>query len=115
MHIIHHAHLKTLRSDGEQRFAAADKNLGVLGFEVWMRRLEPGAHSVERRHDGEMVVLVLSGCGKLLIDGAPQRFAAPCTVLVPPKVYFQFVNLGFEPMQTVVVCTAPPVPPQPAT
>ena len=112
MHIVHHAHLKTQRSDGEQRFAAADRSLGVQGFEVWMRRLDPGAHSVEKQHDGELVVLVLSGCGKLLIDGGPQRFTAPCTVLVPPHVPFQFVNYGAEPMQMIAVCTSTPVPTQ---
>jgi mannose-6-phosphate isomerase-like protein (cupin superfamily) len=111
MHVVNHAHLKQQRSDGEQRLAAADRSLGVQGFEVWMRRLEPGAHSVEEQHDGELVVLVLSGCGKLLIDGGPQRFAAPCTVLVPPHRPFQFVNHGSEPMQMVAVCTATSVPP----
>ena len=110
MHIVHHAHLRHQHSDGEQRFAAADRSLGVQAFEIWMRRLEPGAHSVEKPHDGELVVLVLSGCGKLLIDGGPQRFAAPCTVLVPPHRPFQFVNHGCEPMQMVAVCTATPAP-----
>lgn len=110
MYIVHHAHLKPQRSDGEHRFAAADKILGVKNFEVWMRRLEPGAHSAEKRHDGELVVLVLAGCGKLLVDGGPQRFAAPCTVLVPPGVPFQFVNHGTEPLQMVAVCTRTPVP-----
>jgi mannose-6-phosphate isomerase-like protein (cupin superfamily) len=115
MHIVHHAHLTPQRGDGEQRFAAADRSLGVQAFEVWMRRLEPGARSVEQPHDGELVVLVLSGCGKLLIDGGPQRFSAPCTVVVPPRVPFQFVNHGVEPMQMVAVCTAAPTPLDPAT
>ena len=110
MHIVNHVHLKQQRSDGEQRFAAADRSLGVTAFEVWMHRLDPGAHSLEQRHDGELVVLVLAGCGKLLIDGGPQRFAAPCTVVVPPKVTFQFVNHGSEPLQLVAVCTATPEP-----
>jgi mannose-6-phosphate isomerase-like protein (cupin superfamily) len=113
MHIVHHAHLMTLYGDGEQYVAVADKSLGVMGFEVSMRRLEPGAHSVQTRHQGELVVLVLSGCGKLLIDGGPQRFAAPCTVLVPPTRTFQFVNHGSEPMQMVAVCCATPVPTKP--
>jgi len=110
MHIVHHAHLKQQRSDGEQRFAAADRSLGVKAFEIWMRCLAPGAHGIEKQHDGELVVLVLSGCGKLLIDGGPQRFSAPCTVLVPPHLPFQFVNHGSEPMQMVAVCTARPAP-----
>ena len=71
-----------------------------------MHRLDPGAHSLEQRHDGELVVLVLAGCGKLLIDGGPQRFAAPCTVVVPPKVTFQFVNHGSEPLQLVAALAA---------
>jgi len=110
MYIVHHAHLRQQRSDGEQRFAAADKSLGVKHFEVWMRKLEPGAHSLEQRHAGELVVLVLCGCGKLLVDGGPQRFCAPCTVLVPPGVPFQFANIGTEDLRMVEVCTATPVP-----
>lgn len=113
MYIVHHAHLHQQRSDGEQRFAAADKSLGVQHFEVWMRKLIPGAHSLEKRHAGELVVLVLAGCGKLLVDGGPQRFCAPCTVLVPPGLPFQFVNDGAEDLQMVAVCTATPVPTQP--
>jgi mannose-6-phosphate isomerase-like protein (cupin superfamily) len=109
MHIVSHVHQKQQRIDGELRFAAADSSLGVTAFEVWMRRLDPGAHSLEQRHEGELVVLVLAGCGKLLIDGGPQRFAAPCTVVVPPKLTFQFVNHGSEPLQLVAVCTARPV------
>jgi mannose-6-phosphate isomerase-like protein (cupin superfamily) len=110
MQIISHAHLKLQRSDGEQLFAAADRSLGVRHFEIWMRALEPGAHSQEKRHAGELVVVVLAGCGKLLVDGGPQRFCAPCTVLVPPHRTFQFVNHGALPLQMVAVCTETPVP-----
>ena len=88
MHIVQHAHLKAQHHDGERNFAAADRSLGVQSFEVWMRCLDPGARSVEQTHAGELAVLVLSGCGKLLIDGGPQRFVAPCTVLVPPHRRF---------------------------
>ncbi len=114
MHIVSHAHLKPQCRDGEQQLAVADRSLGVQGFEVWMHRLDPGTHSVQTQHDGELVVLVLSGCGKLWIDGGPQRFAAPCTVLVPPGVPFQFVNHGSETMQMVAVGTATPQPVQPS-
>jgi mannose-6-phosphate isomerase-like protein (cupin superfamily) len=113
MRIVHHAHLKTLHGDGEQRLAAADKSLGVQAFEVWVWRLEPSAQSVQRRHYAELAVLVLSGCGKLLIDGGPQRFVAPCTVLVPADLPFQFANHGCEPLQMVAVCSTAPAPAQP--
>jgi mannose-6-phosphate isomerase-like protein (cupin superfamily) len=109
MHIVQHVHLKPPGPEGERGFAAADARLGVHGFEVWMRRLDAGERSVETCHDGELVVLVLSSCGKLLLDGSPQRFAAPCTVLIPPGRPYQFVNHGSEPMQMVAVngATAP--------
>jgi mannose-6-phosphate isomerase-like protein (cupin superfamily) len=110
MYIVHHAHLRQQRSDGEQRFAAADKSLGVKHFEVWMRKLEPGAHSLEKRHAGELVVLVLTGCGKLLVDGGPQRFHAPCSLLIPPGCVFRIANHGSAALQLVWTCTDPPRP-----
>ena len=108
MYIVHHAHLATLRDGGEMQFAAADASLGLKAFEVWMRRLDPGAQTHEMRHDGELVVLVLAGCGKLLVDGGPQRFHAPCTVIVPAQRGFRFVNHGCEAMQMVTVFTRRP-------
>ena len=108
MYIVHHAHLKSQRHEGEHCMAAADASLGIHGFEVCLRRLEPGEHSGELRHHGERVVLVLAGCGKLLIDGGPQRFQAPCTVIVPPHRSAQFVNHGSEVLQMVEVRATTP-------
>ena len=54
------------------------------------------------------MVLVLAGQGKLLIDDGPQRFAAPCTVLIPPATPYQFVNNGTTLLETVVVFTEEP-------
>lgn len=109
MHIVRHAHLATVHDAGERQIAAADTSLGVRAFEVWMRRLDPGAQTREMRHEGELVVLVLAGCGKLLIDGGPQRFHAPCTVIVPAGCGFRFANDGSEPMQMIAVFTRRPV------
>jgi len=103
MQIVHHAHLNAQQHDGEQIVTAADATLGVHGFEVRVHRLAPGAHGAELRHAGEQVVVVLAGCGKLLLDGAPQRFAAPCTVRLPPRRCAQFVNHGSEPLLLVAV------------
>jgi len=110
MFIVQHSHVMTQRVGGELRLPAADCSLGIDAFQVWLHRLEPGAHGVACRHDGELVVLVQAGCGKLLLDGGPQRLAAPCTVLVPQQRTFQFVNHGVETLQMVLVCTRAPVP-----
>jgi len=103
MYVVHHAHLKSHCADGETCQTVADASLGVRHFEVCLRRLEPGAHGAPLQHDGELVVLVLAGCGKLLIDGGPQRISAPCTVLVPPRHCAQFVNDGSEALELVAV------------
>lgn len=110
MQVIHHAHLPHDTVDGELRVAAASRERGLLGFEVSVRTLEPGAHTAPQSHAGELVVLALFGGGKLLVDGGPQRFSGPCTLLIPPQQSFQLVNNGTAPLQLVWVYTQAPVP-----
>jgi quercetin dioxygenase-like cupin family protein len=108
MHIVHHVHLDHLHTDGESQLLAADHRLGLRHFEVRLSSLDPGAHGPQRRHDGELVVVVLAGQGKLLIDGGPQRFAAPCTLIIPPATPYQLANHGAQPLETVIVFTSAP-------
>jgi mannose-6-phosphate isomerase-like protein (cupin superfamily) len=110
MHVIHHAHLPHETVDGELRSTAACLERGFRNFEVSVRTLEPGAHTAPQCHAGELVVLALFGGGKLLIDGGPQRFNGPCTLLIPPQQSFQLVNNGTAPLQLVWVYTQAPVP-----
>jgi hypothetical protein len=110
MHVVHHAHLPHLHLAGELCIAAADRSRGISGFEVWVRTLDAGAHTEPQRHVGELVVLALAGGGKLLIDGGPQRFNGPCTLLIPPQLQFQLVNNGTTPLQLVWVFSVAPVP-----
>jgi len=109
MHVLHHTHLPHLHLGGEMCIAAADRRRGIAGFEVWVRTLDPGAHTEPLHHGGELVVLALAGGGKLLVDGGPQRFNGPCTLLIPAGVQFQLVNLASAPLQLVWVFTQPPV------
>ena len=108
MHVVHHAHLPHDVLGGELRIPAADRSRGITGFEVWVRTLEPGAHTQPLRHGGELVVLALCGGGKLVIDGGPQRFSGPCTLLVPSELDFELVNTGTTPLQLVWVFTLAP-------
>lgn len=108
MHVVHHGHLPHLHVGGEQCIAVADRSRGIEAFEVWLRTLEPGRHTGPLTHAGELVVLALAGGGKLLIDGGPQRFHGPCTLLVPRHGIFELVNDGCTPLQLVWVFTAKP-------
>lgn len=108
MYVIHHAHLNACDADGAQRLAAAGPGCGIAGFQVWMHLLAPGAHSGAQRHRGELVAIALAGSGKVLVDGGPQRFQSPCTVVIPPHAEFEFVNNAAVPLQLVVVSSVAP-------
>ena len=109
MHVLAHTPLVHQRLGGELSLVAVDRSRGVDGFEVWVHTLDALAQTAERQHGGELVVLVLAGGGKLLIDGSPQRFNAPCTLLIPPNAPFQLVNNGAATMQLVWVFTESPI------
>lgn len=108
MHVVHHAHLSSERHAGELRLVAACRDQGITAFEVWLTTLEPGAATDELRHGGELVALAQQGGGKLLVDGGPQRFHAPCSLLIPRGCRFQIANNGSTPLQLVWVCTDAP-------
>lgn len=108
MYIVQHLHPVSGR--GERALAIAGPNLGQTRFEIWLGALAPGEHGMVSRHDGELVVLVQAGSGKLVVDGGPQRFIAPCTLLIPPRLSFEIVNNGTVPLQLVSVFSAAPAP-----
>jgi hypothetical protein len=110
MLITHHAHLRVHRDGGTLCLVAAERAADASGFEVQLRRLEAGAQSADECHDSELVAIVQSSCGKVVVDGTPASFAAPCTVRVPPRRRICFVNLGAEAMQMVVVCGSAQAP-----
>ena len=108
MYIVQHLHPTGCR--GERALLAAGTAHGLTRFEVWLGALDPGEHGAVSRHDGELVVVALAGSGKLIVDGGPQRFIAPCTLLIPPALSFEIVNNGTVPLRLVSVFTAAPLP-----
>jgi gentisate 1,2-dioxygenase len=112
MYVIHHAHLMgppCHTADhpvpGEHRFCAVGPACGVQAFQVWMHTLPPGAQTPVQQHTGAFAALVLAGSGKLLVNGGPQRFQSPCTLVVPPHSSFQLVNNAAIPLLVVSVFT----------
>jgi hypothetical protein len=87
---------------GRESFSAANRDLGITAFELWVEYLAAGAQVTLLDHGGDRVALVMSGFGKLLVDGAPQRFHAPCSLILPANVECSVVNIGAENMQLVV-------------
>lgn len=108
MLVIHHSALPRDPPDGPNpRVGVAGAAQGIFGFEAWTQQLPPGAATGPHRHDGELAILVLQGSGKLQLPDGPQRFQAPCTLVVPPGAEHQVVNHGGSLLQLVAVAAPP--------
>ncbi len=107
MHIIQHDLPQPSDEPGVQRVHVAGPGWGVHDLDCWLLTLAPQASSEGRAQDpggrGEHVLVVLGGRGKLLLAGSPQRFAAPCTLLLPPLTDYRIVSQGVEPLQLLSV------------
>ena len=107
MQIVQHQNPEAGPEPGLQRLYLAGPRLGVSGFECWLLTLAPQACLEGRQGRGERVLVVLQGLGKLLLAGAPQRFAAPCTLMLPPFTDYRLVNQGTAPLQLLAVAAPP--------
>jgi uncharacterized cupin superfamily protein len=113
MIVLHHHLLPDEGPAPARRLHVAGLATGQPSFDVWLQWLGPGDASLPGHLDGEQALIVLRGFGKLLLDGAPQRFAGPCTLFVPAGCEHHLVNTGAEDLQIVVV-VARGSSPQPA-
>lgn len=108
MLVIRHEQLPAPTGDATSGQRVADASCGIHAFEAWVHRLGSGQKTTELRHTGELIVWVQAGSGKLLLDGAPLVFQAPCTVVVPAGADFRFANQGQQALELVWVCTERP-------
>lgn len=105
MQIIQHDQARPGPEPGLRRLRVAGPEHGIVGFECWLMQLAPHASSEGRQGAGEHVLVVLEGLGKLLLAGAPLRFAAPCTLVLPALTDYRLVNQGVTPLQWLSVLT----------
>ena len=103
MNVIHHTMLARRLDAGCCTQTVAGADLCQAPFEVQVQCIEAGAATAHEAHREARVVLALAGSGKLLLESGPQRFSAPCTLLIPPAAGFQFVNNAATPLQLVTV------------
>ncbi len=103
MHILHHT--APPRRIGEGCVAQTVAGAGVCQapFEVELHAVEPDAATELDAHAEARVVVALAGSGKLVLASGPQRFQAPCTLLLPAGERYRFVNNATAPLQLVSV------------
>ncbi len=103
MHVIQHTALPRVCDAGAQRQSVAGAALGGLPFDVELRSLDAGACTVLPARAGRSAVVVLTGSGKLRLEGGVQVFHAPCTLILPAGAEHPIVNHGALPMQLVCI------------
>jgi mannose-6-phosphate isomerase-like protein (cupin superfamily) len=106
MRIVNHTALVHEALQGLQRACVAGAPQGLHRFEVWVDRIEPGASTPPACHGVEQALIVLDGSGKLLLADGPQRFQAPCTVVVPAGAEHQVTNVGTGVLRLIAVRAA---------
>ena len=103
MNVIHHATLARSSDDGCCVQTVAGAALCQAPFEVQVLSVEAGGRTAQETHEQARILIVLSGSGKLLLACGPQRFTAPCTLVIPARAGFRLVNNAATPMQLVSV------------
>lgn len=68
------------------------KNVGWEGYTMRVFKIAPGGHTPKHRHDWEHVNYIISGKGKLFLDGTEYEVSERDFSFVPPNAEHQFQN-----------------------
>jgi quercetin dioxygenase-like cupin family protein len=68
------------------------KNEGWDGYTMRVFRIAPGGHTPRHQHDWEHVNYIISGKGKLFLDGKEYEVSEKDFAFVPPNALHQFQN-----------------------
>ena len=113
MHVIHHATLPRHVEGGCCRRTVAGAPICAAPFVVETVAVDPGSSTAPACGAPAFVVIALAGSGKLVLHGGPERFQAPCTLVVPAGVGHRFVNTGAAPLELVCVRAPGAIPEAP--
>lgn len=83
---------------------------GLRQLSVWRQTMAPGTATPPHSHDCDEVVLCLGGWGEVHSRGRVERFGADCTLVLPAGCEHQIFNVGSQPLETLGLFGATPVP-----
>lgn len=109
MTILAHHEAETHALPGLLHQTVAGPRQGLARMEVWKQALAPGAATPLHKHDCEEAVLVLSGEGRLELEGEVRAFGADTTLIVPPGAVHRIANVGPGEMRLIGVLAMAPV------
>jgi len=79
------------------------KNEGWEQYTLRVFKIAPGGHTPKHRHDWEHVNYVMSGKGRLILDGIEHEIAEKDFALVPPNTLHQFENPFAEDFEFICI------------
>lgn len=83
------------------------ENVDPPNFYLRVFDISPGGHTPRHTHAWEHEVFVVSGTGKIMLDGAEEPLAEGDAVFVEPNEVHQFVNDGGCKLRMVCVIPKP--------
>jgi quercetin dioxygenase-like cupin family protein len=83
---------------------------GLAHLSVWRQSMAPGACTPPHSHACEEIVMCEAGHGEIHIAGTPHTFGAGQTIVLPAGVPHQIFNTGEDPLVSLAVFSATPVP-----
>jgi mannose-6-phosphate isomerase-like protein (cupin superfamily) len=94
---------------GIRHTTLAGSEHGLRHLSVWRQTIAGGHATPPHRHDCEEVVVVESGRGELHIAGGVYPFGPDTTLVIPPNLDHQIINVGLEPMKLTAAFSTSPV------
>jgi mannose-6-phosphate isomerase-like protein (cupin superfamily) len=109
MQVIENETLPETTLPGIEHRTLAGAAQGLAHLSVWRQAIAPGGATPPHRHDCEEVVVIEAGRGKLVGGGTTRTFGPDTTLVIPPNVDHQIVNIGDEPLRMTAVFAMTPV------
>jgi quercetin dioxygenase-like cupin family protein len=84
--------VNTADAVGVTKMVPVGKNEGWDGYTLRVFKIAPGGHTPRHTHDWEHVNYIISGKGKLFLDGKEYEMSEKDFAFVPPNALHQFQN-----------------------
>lgn len=102
---VHPNDAKTINQDwGKVKWISEAEITGAENFSVCVVLIDPEKGHLNHNHPGvEEILYFISGEGEQTVDGKTQKVGPGMLIHIPPDVYHQTMNTGWEPLKFVAV------------
>jgi len=109
MPIRSHASIPALELPGLRHRTLAGPRDGLRTMEVWRQTIAAGAETPWHRHACEEVVIILTGRGRLDLQGMSQTFGPESSLILPANLVHRIANDSNMPLELIGMLGMAPV------